>query len=128
MAKAKILLIDDELPLHAIFKGMLHLERYESLTATSAKEAIDLMEERRPDVIFCDLMMPVMSGLEFLMWCQEQPELRDIPIIMITAYGLEDLVDVALAIGAFDVLPKPFTRHGLLEVIEAALARTKQEN
>jgi CheY-like chemotaxis protein len=122
MSKADVLLIDDERPLHQVFTTMLRLEGYDARAADDVEEAKTMIEQQAPDVILCDLMMPITSGLDFLMECKADDALRHIPIIMVTAYGLDDLAEVAMAMGAFDVLPKPFTRLALLEVLEAALA------
>jgi CheY-like chemotaxis protein len=122
MSKGKILLIDDERPLHSVFMGMLHLEQYESRAAEDVKQGLEMIAAQRPDVIFCDLMMPQVSGLDFLRQRQDDPRLIDIPVIIISAYGLEDKMDEARALGAFDVLHKPFSRQELVEMLQAALA------
>jgi CheY-like chemotaxis protein len=122
MSKATILLIDDERPLHTVFVGMLKLDGFDAYAAPDVASGFQMITEHQPDVIFCDLMMPQVSGLDFLMRIKEDTALNQIPVIMITAYGMDDLVDVARAMGAFDVLAKPFTRLALMEVLEAALA------
>src|SRR5687767_6020744 len=121
MSKGTVLLIDDEQPLHAVFIGMLRLDGYDAYAAPDVPTGRQMIEQHHPDVIFCDLMMPHISGLDFLMECKADAALSRIPIIMITAYGMDDLVDVARAMGAFDVLAKPFTRLALIEMIEAAI-------
>jgi CheY-like chemotaxis protein len=122
MSKGTVLLIDDERPLHTVFVGMLKLDGFDAYAAPDVATGLQMIAQHQPDVIFCDLMMPHVSGLDFLMQAKEDATLSQIPIIMITAYGMDDLVDVARAMGAFDVLAKPFTRLALMEVLEAALA------
>jgi CheY-like chemotaxis protein len=121
MTRGKVLLIDDERPLHSVFTGMLHLEQYDAHAAEDVKQGLEMIAVQRPDVIFCDLMMPNISGLDFLRQRQDDPRLSEIPVIIISAYGLEDKIEEARALGAFDVLHKPFSRQGLMEMLEAAL-------
>lgn len=121
MTRGKVLLIDDERPLHSVFAGMLNLEQYETRTAEDVNQGLEMIAAQRPDVIFCDLMMPTISGLDFLRQRQDDPRLLDIPVIIISAYGMEDKIEEARALGAFDVLHKPFSRQALMEALEAAM-------
>jgi CheY-like chemotaxis protein len=122
MTRGKILLIDDERPLHSVFTGMLRLEQYDACAAEDVKQGLEMIAAERPDVIFCDLMMPNISGLDFLRQRRGDPLLSAIPVIIISAYGLEDMIEDARGLGAFDVLHKPFSRQELMEMLEAALA------
>jgi CheY-like chemotaxis protein len=127
MTKGKILLIDDERPLHSVFTGMLRLEQYDAYAVEDVMQGLEMIAKQRPDVIFCDLMMPQINGLDFLRQRLDDPLLRDIPVIVISAYGMNDMTEKAVALGAFEVLPKPFSRQALMETLEAALASAAQE-
>jgi CheY-like chemotaxis protein len=121
MTRGKVLLIDDERPMHSVFTGMLHLEQYEARAAEDVNEGLAMIAAQRPDVIVCDLMMPIISGLDFLRQRLDDPFLSGIPVIITSAYGMEDMIEDARALGAFDILHKPFSRQELLEMLEAAL-------
>jgi CheY-like chemotaxis protein len=122
MTRGKILLIDDEQPMHSVFTGMLQLEQYDAHAAEDVKQGLEMIAVQRPDVIVCDLMMPTISGLDFLRQRQDDPFLSGIPVIIISAYGMEDMIEDARTLGAFDILHKPFSRQALMEMLEAALA------
>ena len=107
--------------MHSVFTGMLHLEQYQAHAAEDVKEGLEMIAVQRPDVIVCDLMMPNISGLDFLRQRLDDPFLSAIPVIITSAYGMEDMIEDARVLGAFDILHKPFSRQELLEMLEAAL-------
>jgi phosphoserine phosphatase RsbU/P len=108
MEKQKILIVDDE-PFNVDYvEQELEDEGYETISATDGQEALDKINRESPDLVLLDIMMPVMDGFEVLSKLKENPETRDIPVIVISASN--DLKSVVRGIqsGAEDYLPKPF--------------------
>ncbi|MBI5480751.1 MAG: sigma-54-dependent Fis family transcriptional regulator [Deltaproteobacteria bacterium] len=117
----RVLVVDDEKLIRWSFKETLEPDGYEVLTAETAEEGLTLVEHEGPDVVFLDIRLPGMSGLEAL------KKLREIDdtcaVIMITAYATVDDAVVAMKQGARDFLKKPFD----LNEVRALLARTVEE-
>jgi len=115
---AKVLVVDDE---QVVLDGVSrHLKRdgYEVVTALSAAEALEAIEEDEVSVLVSDLMMPGMDGLELLDRIRET--VPGLPVIMITGYATMKTALQALRKGAFDYIAKPFTRAELLGVVARA--------
>lgn len=114
-----VLIVDDQ-ELNRDILGVILEEDYELLYAANGREAISVMRERPKDVsiVLLDLMMPVMNGFEVLETMRDDPELRRIPVIVLTAEKTAELR--ALQLGAADSITKPFD---MAEVILARVAR-----
>ncbi len=118
---AKVLIVDDEIHIRRLTAQMLEFAGFEVMEAASGSQALELIEETRPDVVTCDIFMPGMSGLEFLEAIKTDPATADIPVIMITAIGQEKHATRATELGAADYLTKPFGSTKLIETIEHQL-------
>ena len=81
----KILIVDDVAPTVLLLKALLGRERYNIVSATSGKEALDLAVRENPDLILLDVMMPEMDGFEVARRMREDEELGKIPVIFLTA-------------------------------------------
>jgi CheY-like chemotaxis protein len=99
--------------------------RYEVITATNGKEGLEKATNEKPDLILLDIRMPVMDGYGMLERLKNRPDLKDIPVIMFTAYS--DARDIAKAadLGIVDYVTKPFDFTELLEKISNALENKK---
>lgn len=108
----KILIVDDEPNILILMEQALEkLEEeadVELLTATNGAEALDLIKEKRPNLIFLDVMMPKMSGLEVCNLVKNELGMTDIYIIMLTAKGQEFDKKSGIAVGADLYMTKPF--------------------
>ena len=105
----KVLLVDDELDIRTI--GRLSLDRigkFETLVAASAAEALAVATAEHPDVILLDVLMPEMVGLATLAALREDPDLRAIPVVFLTARTHPGEEARYLALGAVGVIRKPF--------------------
>ncbi len=105
----KVLLIDDEEDIRKV--GRLSLEavgRFETSVAASGREGIDLAREIRPDFILMDMMMPGMDGLAALAELKSTPDLKDIPVIFLTAKVQRSEMAFYVKKGAIAVIQKPF--------------------
>ncbi len=119
-----IILIDDDSQLRFLTKEYLEAEGgYRVLTAANGQEGWDLLSQVHPSLIVCDVMMPVMDGYEFVQKLRQNPRLRSIPLIFLSAKG--DVSDriVGLNAGGDVYLVKPFEPEELLAQIRASLAR-----
>lgn len=84
----KILVVDDEKNILKLYKAELEDEGYTVVTANSGREALDIYEQEKPDIITLDIMMPEMDGIQVLR--QIKQKTPDIPIVMLTAYDYRD--------------------------------------
>lgn len=118
-----VMVIDDESEIRNLLFDVLH-EKYEIIQAANGSEAIELMKIRVPRVIVCDIIMPVMNGIEFVRIMKSQELTRHIPIVLLsTKNSIENQIQ-GIEIGADVYLNKPFhPRH-----IEALIDRLLQRN
>ncbi len=111
---AKVLLVDDVTMFLALMKGFLRLSAVHLITAMDGVDALKLAREERPELIFMDLHMPNMDGADCCARLKADPELRKIPVIMITAEGKEEDRARCLAAGCNAFLTKPLDRNQFL--------------
>jgi len=105
--KAVILIVDD-LPSNIQALSAAIGGDYTVFFALNGEEALSQTRNLKPDLILLDVVMPGMTGLDVCMKLKEDPELSDIPVIFITAYGQEDEEIAGLKLGAVDYISKPF--------------------
>ena len=120
----RILIIEDDLAILRGLKDNLEYESYEVLTATDGEQGYCLIQEKKPDLVILDLMLPKMSGTEL---CRKvRKEGVAIPILMLTARGEEMDRVMGLDLGADDYVSKPFSVPELLARIRAILRRVQK--
>ena len=105
--KQTILIVDDEPGNIEILSETLG-DSHEILFAVSGKEALEIATREIPDMIILDIIMPVMSGYEVLQNLKQDPFLKGIPVVFITALDQEDQETKGLTLGAVDYISKPF--------------------
>ena len=115
----KILVVDDDEKIIFAFTQFLEMEGYPFLTAKDGSEALQKVKNDQPQVIFMDIAMPNVDGLEALKLIKEQDE--SIPVIMITGNSTTAHAFQAVQLGAFDCLPKPLSVIKIRETIRNAL-------
>jgi sigma-B regulation protein RsbU (phosphoserine phosphatase) len=122
--KMQILSIDDDPLMRESFGAFLEDQGFAVLEAENGQIGLELIRSHNPDLVICDLQMPVMNGLEVLV--ELQKEKRDIPVIVVSGAGvIEDAVK-ALKLGAWDYLIKPITdMTTLAHAITRALERVQ---
>jgi CheY-like chemotaxis protein len=118
--RSTILIVDDEPDLLATCSRLLRRHGYRCLTASSGREAIDLIGAEHPDLVVTDLAMPVADGL--LVTRHARRHVPPVPVVLMTAYGSRDAEWDAWAAGAAAFVRKPFTLEELRGAIEAVLA------
>ncbi len=122
---ATILVVDDEAPILALLRYNLDKAGYRVVEATDGQEALTLIREQSPDLVVLDWMLPSISGIEVCRQVRRDSELRNLPIIMLTARGEEQDRVRGLEVGADDYIPKPFSPAELLARIRAVLRRIR---
>jgi DNA-binding NtrC family response regulator len=119
---AKILIIDDERAIRRALREILEFEGYQVVEAENGKEGIEKATASLFDIIFCDIKMPLMDGMEVLDALMK--ESSDTPIVMISGHGTIDTAVQALKKGAFDFIEKPLDLNRILVTIRNANERT----
>ena len=114
-----ILVVDDEPNYLIVISELLKEENYEVLTAPSGEDGLKVVEETDLDLVLTDMRMPGMGGLEFLKATKKHN--KDLPVIMITAFGEVEKAVVAMKAGAYNYLSKPFNNEELLMNIRKAI-------
>lgn len=119
--KHEVLVIEDEADLANLVRVNLDLAGYATRTARDGAEGLTEIRRDPPDIVLLDVMMPVLDGWQVLRSLQEDDELSDIPVVMLTALSEErDLIQGHLQ-GAVRYITKPFEMRVLLQTVEQAL-------
>jgi two-component system alkaline phosphatase synthesis response regulator PhoP len=120
-----ILVVEDEKNIRELIKFNIENAGYKALTAADGKEALELLSEEI-DLVVLDLMLPEIDGMEVCRQMRGNEELRQIPIIMLTAKGEEVERILGLEMGADDYMTKPFSPRELIARIKAIFRRIKE--
>jgi CheY-like chemotaxis protein len=119
----KVLIIDDAIHIRRLIARMLEQANFFTLEASNGLQGLQILKEQKPDIVTCDISMPVMDGFEFLVAAKKDPDLKDIPIIVITAIGQSGETAKAQELGADICLTKPFSSGHLIDIIRTQLKR-----
>ncbi|HTZ17416.1 MAG TPA: sigma-54 dependent transcriptional regulator [Dissulfurispiraceae bacterium] len=125
MPRKTILIVDDEQGIRESLTGIFEDEGYEVLAAPSAEDGLATIREKTPDIIFLDVWLPEMDGLEALSKINEME--KGIPIIIISGHANIEIAVKATRLGAYDFLEKPLSLDKVLLVAQRALERKKLE-
>ena len=118
----KILVIDDERSIRNTLKEILEYENYKVDTVESGKQALELIDKNDFDLVFCDIKMPEMDGIEVL---KEIEKLKpEIPVIMISGHGNIETAVESIKFGAYDFIQKPLDLNRILVTIKNATDKT----
>ncbi|MCD6290084.1 MAG: response regulator [Anaerolineae bacterium] len=112
----RVLVIDDEPDLAGLIAIFLKVANFDVVSACDGKQALQILEQITPDLVFCDLVMPNMNGIETVRAIRSDPRFRSIPIIMLSARGSDLDVERALLAGANDYIIKPFRGADIVAV------------
>ncbi|HEY0612550.1 MAG TPA: response regulator [Chitinophaga sp.] len=118
-----ILLIEDNEDIRENTAEILDLAGYKVLTAENGKTGVELALEHKPDLVICDIMMPVLDGYGVLHMLQRNDEMRDTPFIFLTAKTERSDFRKGMEMGADDYITKPFSGTDLLHAIESRLKK-----
>lgn len=126
MQKQKILLIEDEEDIGSLIKLQAELAGYKVHVETDGLNGYIAAEKERPDLIILDIMLPGLNGLDVCKKLKANPDLAQIPIIIISAKSEELDVVLGLELGADDYVAKPFSLKVLFSRVKAVLRRGKE--
>ena len=121
----KIIIVEDEDDIVTLLQYNLEREGFSVVSETNGGRALDVVAAEHPDLILLDWMLPEKSGIDICRSIRESNDLRNIPIIMLTARGEEADKIEGLSIGADDYMTKPFSVPELVARIRALLRRTR---
>ena len=124
--KARILVIDDDADVRDSLKMILEYEGYDCLLAPSGQEGIGRVERERPDLVFVDIKMPGMDGLEVVRRIKVLDGI--LPVVIISGHGTVSTAVEATKLGAFDFLEKPLASERVVVTIRNALDRHRLED
>ena len=126
MQKAKILLIEDEEDIAALIKLQAELAGYRLLIEENGINGFRTVEREKPDLVILDIMLPGQSGLDVCRKIKTSPDLKNIPVIILSAKSEELDVVLGLELGADDYVCKPFSPKVLFSRVRAVLRRGKE--
>jgi two-component system nitrogen regulation response regulator NtrX len=121
--KARILVVDDEAEIRRSVRMILEYEGYDVIEASSGPEGVALAEKESPDLVFLDVKMPGMDGLEALQRIRAITE--TLPVVIISGHGTVSTAVEATKAGAFDFIEKPLASERVLLTIRNALDQTR---
>jgi len=125
MAKAQVLIVDDEEGIRESLSQIIEDDGYETVTASSGEEAIKVLQETLPDLVLLDIWM---SGIDGIQTLQEIKAMHsDLPVIMISGHANIESAIKATKMGAYDLLEKPLSLDKVLLSVQRALEKKKLE-
>ncbi|ADV66181.1 response regulator [Deinococcus maricopensis] len=123
----RVLVVDDDAAILKLVSVILTRAGHEVRTCAHPNEALDLLNVMTPDLVISDVVMPYMTGYEFLEHVRAQPNMADLPFMLLSSHAERDDVRRGMNLGADDYLPKPFTPHDLTSAVDARLRRAGQK-
>lgn len=118
---SKVIVIDDEPFILMMIEDKLRSAGIQVITLRESVHAISVIKKERPDLIILDWMMPELSGIDLCKMIKADIELKNIPIIMLTAKGQDADKELGLKTGAILYITKPFSPKALLEMVKKFL-------
>ena len=125
MARTKVLIVEDEESISTLLDYNLTREDFETRIAVDGEDALLKTQEFHPDIVILDWMLPKVSGIEVCRRLRQNPDTRNLPIIMLTARSEETDRIRGLETGADDYLTKPFSTAELIARVKAVLRRIR---
>ena len=120
--KKTVIVVEDEPDAAEMFAEMMRVTGFNVIQLFSSTPAISTISAERPDLVILDIMMPDVSGLEVLRYMQREPELKDIPVILVSAKSMPADIQEGLDAGASNYLTKPVGFLELKEAVEALVS------
>ena len=120
---ALIVVADDDVDIRDLVEFKLTTLGHQIVTVADGSSAVEACRTTRPDLAVLDVMMPGLTGLEAVRELRSSPELKDIPVILLTARAQQSDVQTGFDCGADDYITKPFSPKELASRVEVLLAR-----
>ena len=118
---SKVLIIEDQEEIRENLSELLEMSNFEVITAANGKNGFDRLQSERPDIVLCDVSMPIMDGYEVLKQAKENVKTTAIPFVFISASAQDADIQAGKMAGADRYLTKPFTTKKLIDTIEDLL-------
>jgi len=119
----KILIAEDECDIRDLITYTLRFANYEVVAVSNGEEAVTMARQEVPDLILMDVRMPLMTGYDACVAIKAELNLKDIPIIFLSAKGQDSEIQAGLQAGAVEYLLKPFSPDQLIARIQTILAQ-----
>ncbi|MDY6793366.1 MAG: response regulator [Thermodesulfobacteriota bacterium] len=119
----QILIVDDEPSIIVPVQFLMEQNGYEVMVAFSGEEAMEIIAEKKVDLILLDIMLPVIDGFEVCQRVRENPRWDGIKIILLTALGSDANVEKGLALGADAYITKPFSNIEIVDKVKQLLEK-----
>ena len=116
-----ILIVDDEPSIIVPVQFLMEQNGYDVMVAFSGEEAMEIIAEKKVDLILLDIMLPVIDGFEVCQRVRENPQWNKIKIILLTALGSDANVEKGLALGADAYITKPFSNIEIVDKVKELL-------
>lgn len=116
MKKLKIVLVEDDEVLSKVLGEELKESGFDVFRAFAGDEGLKLAKSKKPNLILLDLMLPKMHGFEVLTELKKDPEVKDIPVMILTMLGSDDDIKKGLSLGANDYVVK--SQHAVGEIVD----------
>ncbi|MEO1281713.1 MAG: response regulator [Pseudomonadota bacterium] len=116
MAKRVLIVEDNELNMK-LFHDLLDAHGYETIQTRNGLDALSLAREHRPNLILMDIQLPEVSGLEVTKWLKDDDELRDIPVVAVTAFAMKGDEERIRSGGCEAYISKPISVASFLETV-----------
>ncbi|MEA3435725.1 MAG: response regulator [Thermodesulfobacteriota bacterium] len=117
----KILIVDDEPSIIVPLQFLMEQNGYDVMVAFSGEEAMEIIADKKVDLILLDIMLPVIDGFEVCQRVRENPQWNKIKIILLTALGSDANVEKGLALGADAYITKPFSNIEIVDKVKELL-------
>ena len=124
MTQKTIMIVEDEEDAAELFAEMMRISGFRVVTSYKSEPAIGMMNADKPDLVLLDVMMPEISGLDILRQMRRDPNLANIPVILITAKGMPADIKNGMEAGAATYLTKPVGFLELKEAVEKTIGAT----
>lgn len=126
ISQKKIVIVEDEPDILEVLRYNLEREGFQVISCLDGVAGLASIERYLPDLVFLDLMLPGLDGLEICRRLKNNKHTAHIPVIMVTAKGEESDIVIGLGLGADDYIPKPFSPRELTARAKAVLRRTSK--
>jgi CheY-like chemotaxis protein len=124
----QVLVIDDDSAVRSVIRLVLERANARIEEAQDGRKGLEFARRNRPDLILCDLDMPVMDGFETLSRLRHDPGMRTVPVIMVSGMITEETERRVMGLGATAVLRKPFSLNALADLAKTLLTEPKPDN
>ena len=125
MAKTVMIVEDNELNMK-LFHDLLEAHGYRTVGTRNGIEALDLARRHQPDLILMDIQLPEVSGLEVTKWLKEDPDLKDIPVVAVTAFAMKGDEERIRQGGCEAYLSKPISVGKFIDTIRHFLSSAEE--